>query len=257
MSGYSGGAAQGGMSTGGQTTVVGARKGFTDEDKAFLCRVMCNCAKLGVWTRGGGRILRQKCVEERIDAENARAISQTGKKTMYVPEVNYNMTTVPPSPIMSKEDPMEPQHDMLSYIFSSWPGKMKGYLAGKESGVDQLRRPDVVIVQDPSQPPVQSNLRAVIEMKFDDELTRGQADDYIDIAGDNAQYVPLRRAQCGCPKEDPEKESAQTAQRSPSTDLDELFSGASETAHSAGPLGLPPLTPTGPGSASPGIAFPF
>ncbi|KVH77564.1 nuclease [Burkholderia ubonensis] len=259
MSGpYSGGSAVGGSRTGtGQTTVVGARKGITPEDKAFLCRVMCNCAKIGVWTRGGGRLQRQKCVEQRIDAENTRSVEATGQKTVYVPEVNYNMIPKPPSPIMSNDDPLEPHANLRDYIFESWPGKMKAYLEGKRAGIDQTRRPDVVIVHDPSQPPVQSNLRAVIEMKFDDELRRGQAADYIRIAGDESKYVPLKRAQCGCPDEDAEKEPARSTQRSTSTDTDELFGGNASGTHKTGPLGLPPLPPVGPGPAAPGIAFPF
>ncbi|WP_233827683.1 nuclease [Paraburkholderia sp. ZP32-5] len=257
MSGYVGSEAPGGMSAGGQTTIVGARTGITPHDKAFLCRVMCNCGKVGVWTRGGGRLQRQRCVEQRIDAENARSIAETGQKTVYVPEVNYIMTTVPPSPIMSADDPLKPHDDLLGYIYNNWPGKMKGYLEGKKTGLDQTRRPDVVIVQDPSQPPEQSNIRAVIEMKFDDELTRGQAADYIKIAGDEAKYVPLKKAQCGCPDEDAEKEPAQSTQRSTTTDTDELFGGNAGGAHKTGPLGLPPLPPVGPGPAAPGIAFPF
>ncbi|MEX3614308.1 MAG: VRR-NUC domain-containing protein [Burkholderia gladioli] len=254
MSGpYSGGSAVGGSAPGdGQTTVVGARKGITQEDKALLCRVMCNCGKLGVWTRGGGRLLRQKCVEQRIDVENERSVATTGQKTVYVPEVSYNMTTKPPSPIMSADDPVEPHSDLLDYIRNSWPGKMKGYLEGKKAGIDQTRRPDVVIVYDPSRPPEQSNIRAVIEMKFEDQLTRNQAADYIKIAGDEAKYVPLKKAQCGCPDEEAEKEPARSTQRSTSSDTDELFGGNAGGTHNDGPLGLPPLPPP-----SPGIAFPF
>ncbi|OXI88546.1 nuclease [Burkholderia sp. AU33423] len=256
--GYSGGSAVGGSATGnGQTTVVGARKGITQEDKAFLCRVMCDCGRIGVWTRGGGRLQRQKCVEQRVDADNDRSVEATGQKTVYVPEVNYNMIAKPPSPIMSNDDPLEPHGDLLDYIRNSWPGKMKGYLEGKRAGLDQTRRPDVVIVYDPSQPPEQSNIRAVIEMKFEDQLTRGQASDYIKIAGDEAKYVPLKKAQCGCPDEDAEKEPARSTQRSTSTDTEELFGGNAGGAHKTGPLGLPQLPPVGPGPAAPGIALPF
>ena len=254
---YSGGEAPGGMSASGQTTVVGARAGITPEDEALLCRIMCNCDKIGVWTRGGGRVQRQKCVEQRIDAENARSVAETGRKTGYVPEVNYNMTTKPPSPIMSADDPVKPHDDLLGYIFNDWPGKMKGYLHGKQAGIDQIRRPDVVIVHDPDQPPEQSNIRAVIEMKFDDALTRGQAADYIKIAGDEAKYVPLKKAQCGCPDKDAEKEPAPSTQRSTTSDTDELFGGNAGGAHRTGPFGLPPLPPVGPGPASPGIGLPF
>ena len=167
------------------------------------------------------------------------------------------MTTVPPSPIMSAHDPLEPHDDLLGYIFNTWPGKMKGYLDGKKAGLDQTRRPDVVIVHDPVLSFEQSNIRAVIEMKFDDELTRGQAADYIRIAGDEAKYVPLKKAQCGCPGENAEREQVPSTQRSTTSDTDELFGGNAGEAHKTGPFGLPPLPPVGPGPATPGIAAPF
>jgi hypothetical protein len=128
---------------------------------------------------------------------------------------------------------------------------MKAYLEGKRAGIDQTRRPDVVVVHDPSLPPEQSNLRAVIEMKFDDELRRGQAADYVDIAGDEMKYVPLKKAQCGCPDEEAEKETVRSAQRSTSSDTDELFGGHAGGTQKTGPLGLPPLPPISPGSAFP------
>ncbi|WP_081060361.1 nuclease [Burkholderia territorii] len=241
MTGYSGGSASGGSTRGGKTTVVGARKGLTQADKAKLCPVMCSCNSIGVWTRGGGRLLRQKCVKERLDFENARSVRDTGEKTPYVPEVSYNMTTNPPSPIMSENDPLIPHDNLLDYIRNSWPGKMAGYLAGKGAGKAQTRRPDVVIVNDPSQPPVQSNIRAVVEMKFDDDFGPGQEDAYRRIAGDDDKYAPLDRADCGCGNDAREKQPVQSAK--PHSEAEELF-GDSPGGLNRTPLGLPP--PPGP-----------
>lgn len=237
MTGYSGGSASGGSKPGGQTTVVGARKGLTPADKAMLCPIMCKCNSMGVWTRGGGRLQRQRCVKERIDAENARSAETTGEKTPYVPEVSYDMTKEPPSPIMSDADPLVPHDNLLDYIRNSWPGRMAGYLEGKRAGKIQTRRPDVVVVNDPSQPPVQSNIRAVVEMKFDDDFGPGQEDAYRRIAGDDDKYTPLGRADCGCGDEKREKQPARSAKTHSETE--ELF-GDTPSGLNRTPLGLPP-----------------
>ncbi|WP_330996453.1 nuclease [Burkholderia stagnalis] len=210
---------------------------MTAADKAVLCPVMCKCNSMGVWTRGGGRLQRQKCVKERLDAENARSIESSGEKIPYVPEVSYDMTKEPPSPIMSADDPLVPHDNLLDYIRNSWPGKMAGYLEGKRAGKIQTRRPDVVVVNDPSQPPVQSNIRAVVEMKFDDDFGIGQEDAYRRIAGDDDKYAPLDRADCGCGDEKREKQPARSTKTHSETE--ELF-GDSSSGLSRTPLGLPP-----------------
>lgn len=243
MSEYSGGSASGNPARGGKTTVVGARKGLTAADKAMLCPVMCKCNGMGVWTRGGGRLLRQKCVKERIDFENERSVEKTGEKTPYIPEISYNMTTEPPSPIMSDDDPLVPHDNLLEYIRNSWPGKMAGYLAGKRAGKIQTRRPDVVVVNDPSQPPVQSNIRAVVEMKFDDDFGLGQEDAYRRIAGDDDKYAPLDRADCGCGDEKRARQPARSAQTHSETE--DIF-GDAPSKSSRTPLGLPPAPGPGP-----------
>ncbi|CAB5285112.1 VRR-NUC domain-containing protein [Burkholderia multivorans] len=237
MTGYSGGSAAGNSTRDGKTTVVGARKGLTPADKAVLCPVMCKCNSMGVWTRGGGRLQRQRCVKERLDSENARSVKETGQKTPYVPEVSYDMTQDPPSPIMSDADPLVPHDNLLDYIRDSWPGKMAGYLKGKQAGKIQTRRPDVVVVNDPSQPPVQSNIRAVVEMKFDDDFGVGQEDAYRRIAGDDDKYAPLERGDCGCGDEKRERQTARSAKTHSETE--ELFGDAPGRSYRS-PLGLPP-----------------
>jgi hypothetical protein len=60
--------------------------------------------------------------------------------------------------VPSDDDPLTP-HSSLT----DWVGGMGGYVKGKQTGLDQIRRPEVVIVNDPTQPPVQSNIKAVVE----------------------------------------------------------------------------------------------
>lgn len=251
MSGYSGGSAPGNMSGGGQTTVVGATTGLSDKDKQVLCRAMCKCDEIGVATRGGGRILRQTCVAQRLNAANATSIAMTGKPTEYVPEVAYDMSPKPPAPpvpIMSDDDPSSPNGSLLDWIRESWPGGMKGYIQGKKAGLDQIRRPDVVIVNDPSQPPVQSNIKEVVEMKFDDDFGKGQELSYKRIAGDKSKYVALRRSQCGCSQEESQGQPARSTQTQSETD--ELFSGSEGGTARTTPFGLPPMSPVGPGATA-------
>lgn len=210
---------------------------------------MCKCNKIGVATKGGNRILRQTCVAQRLNAANATSIAMSGKPTEYLPEVAYDMSPTPPAPpvpIMSEDSPLVPHNVLPEWIRERWPGGMRGYRAGKKAGLDQIRRPDVVIVNDPSQPPVQSNIRAVVEMKFDDEFGRGQEYSYRRIAGNSSKFVPLRRSKCGCRDEEPEARPVQSTQAE--SELDEFFSKSAKGMNRASPAGLPPPPP--------GIVFP-
>ncbi|RAQ84740.1 nuclease [Burkholderia pseudomallei] len=253
--GYSGGSAVGGTGSGdGQTTVVGARSGLSPDERRKLCDLMCKCGRIGVAypTKTGSRILRQKCVAQRLDADNNVSKAMTGKPTEYVPEVPYDMSPKPPAPpvpIMLDDDPLTPHSSLIDWIRNQWPGGMGGYVKGKQAGLDQIRRPDVVIVNDPSQPPVQSNIKAVVEMKFDDNFGYGQEMSYRRIAGDNSKYVSLKRADCGCGDEEPQSKPARSAQTQ--TDVDELFGGKTGGMNTSGPSGVPPVPPI-----SPGLAFP-
>ncbi|PAJ83938.1 nuclease [Burkholderia ubonensis] len=256
MSGpYSGGSAVGGSGTGeGQTTVVGARRGLSPDEKKQLCDLMCKCGRIGVAiaTKKGSRILRQKCVAGRLNLANTTSRVMTGKPTEYLPEVPYDMRPKPPAPpvpIMEDDDPLTPVGGLLDWIQEKWPGKLGGYIKGKKAGLDQIRRPDVVIVNDPSQPPVQSNIKAVVEMKFDDGFGYGQEIAYKRIAGGDSKYVSLRRADCPCDDEKSQGKPARSTQTQSETD--ELFGTNTSGMNAAGPFGVPPVPPISPGAAFP------
>ncbi|MGV4733221.1 nuclease [Burkholderia pseudomallei] len=176
----------------------------------------------------------------------------TGKPSEYLPEVPYDMRPKPPAPpvpIMEEDDPLTPVGGLLDWIQDKWPGKLGGYIKGKKAGLDQIRRPDVVIVNDPSQPPVQSNIKAVVEMKFDDGFGYGQEISYKRIAGGDSKYVSLKRADCPCDNEKPQGKPARSAQTQSETD--ELFGTNTSGMNAAGPFGVPPVPPISPGAAFP------
>lgn len=246
--GYSGGSAVGGSASGdGQTTIVGATEGLSPSDKKVLCDALCKCSSIGVATRGGGRILRQACVAQRLDLANETSHMMSGKPTEYLPEVSYDMRQDPPAPIMSDDEPLQAHDSLLDWIANKWPGRMGGYRRDKRAGGPGVRRPDVVIVNDPSQPPVQSNIKKVVEMKFDDGFGRGQRDAYIRIAGSRSKYAPLSRANCGCSDKQSETQSARSTQSHSATD--DVFGNDTGSHSSTGPSGLP-LPPQQPGTTA-------
>jgi hypothetical protein len=62
-----------------------------------------------------------------------------------------------------------------------------------------IRRPDVVIVNDPARPPTQDNIKQIVEMKFPpDKLTERQERAYKRIAGSSDKFKTLQPSQCDC-----------------------------------------------------------
>lgn len=234
-------AASGSMGAGqGRTTQVGMTKGnLSPEDLVVLCDALCRCKAIGVYSRDA-KILRQSCVAQRLRAKNLTSKALTGKTTPYVPEVSYDMRNEPPTPIMRGSDPSTPHPWIPAWIEKYWPGGMVGY---KDEKKPWIRRPDVVIVNDPSLPPVQSNIKKVVEMKFPpDQFSKTQEAAYMDIAGDESKYAGITPDDCGCGDAD-EQAQRSTAKQS-QTDLESILGGSS-SAHSGSlfPPFIPPLPP--------------
>lgn len=190
----------GGMSPNGTTTPVKINTpGLDYSDKKVICSAICYCNNTpGVGK--DGRSLKQSCVSDRL--------SQLDKYMMhrspYKPEVNYDMTKEPPAPIMDSSIETK-GHDWLPGWIKKWWGADEEHPPFK-AGTGMIRRPDVVIVQDPSKPPTQDNLKKVVEIKFPpDTVSSRQRDDYIDIAGDEKKFVSLKPSDCDCDQQEPEE----------------------------------------------------
>lgn len=210
----------GGMATGsGQTTKV-YLDGLSPKDKTILCAVMCSCKdepNIGV----KGQRLQQVCVSGKLRNRDHRS----GGSNVYKPEVNYDMTAQPvPKPIMDSTKDLQPHGWLPGWIEKYWPGGRAGY----EPGIGNIRRPDVVVVTDPSRSPTQDNLNAVVEMKFpgDTYSPLHQMQDR-QIAGPNASQVLLTVDKCGCGKKkketsQPEAAPATNSARSPAAAVDSM-----------------------------------
>lgn len=232
--------ASGNMEAGhGKTTQVGMTKGsLSPEDLAVLCDALCRCKSIGVYSRDA-KILRQTCVAQRLRAKNLASKVLTGQTTPYLPEVSYDMRNEPPPPIMRASDPSTPHPWLPAWIQKYWPGGMDAY---KEEDKTWFRRPDVVIVNDPSQPPVQSNIRKVVEMKFPpDEFSKTQEAAYMDIAGDDSKYAGITPDDCGCG--DADEQSQRSSAKQSQTDLETILGGGSNAR--AGSV-FPPFIPPSP-----------
>jgi hypothetical protein len=185
----------GGMSPGeGTTTTVPLQRGpLRPDDESVLCSAICKC-KDTPGIGADGRKLNQMCVSGRLKTLDG---IMYGRST-YKPEVNYDMTQRPPAPIMSSTDDMQPHGWLSGWIKKHW-GDAEAKRPPFQPGSGMVRRPDVVIVEDPNRPPTQDNIRQVIEIKFPgDKLTPGQQRDYTRIAGDPAKFKLLESSECNC-----------------------------------------------------------
>lgn len=162
---------------------------------AVICTVICRCDAAPA-IGAAGQSLKQQCVSSGLQALDDAA----GNRSTIKPEINYNMTTAPPSPIMSRSNPLRG----TSYLPSR-----TSEIPGFRAATGMVRRPDAVIVSDPSLPPVQTNLRAVVEIKFPpDSRDAAQIRSYQRIAG-SAPVVELSPEACQCsraPQPEPEPE---------------------------------------------------
>ena len=79
-----------------------------------------------------------------------------------------------------------------------------------------VMRPDAIIVKDGTLPPVQDNIKAVVEIKFPpDSLSAEQRQGYTEIAGKDAELIELSPQICECPEKEKEKEKKPAPKPSP------------------------------------------
>ncbi|XXT25196.1 DUF4150 domain-containing protein [Sorangium sp. So ce429] len=156
-----------------------------------LCEIFCYCLSTGG---------NQACVAEKISQIDAATAGQSP----LLAEIPYNMTTSPPRPMMSTENP---RRGSTNWPFPNHPEHPEGFVPG----TGMVRRPDVVIVDNPTLPPGGANLRAVVEMKFPNDPNHWNSEnmqirerDYQRIATENnpsAPYVRIDKDVCGCDDE--------------------------------------------------------
>ncbi len=166
-------------------------KGMFPAERAVICAAVCQCdASPGLSSSGAQ--LKQLCVSSTLHAADAA----TGYRSTIKSEVSYDMTQSPPQPIMVNGMPTRPHPP------GSFPGQK---IPDFTSGAGMMRRPDVVIVDDPNLPPAGDNIRSVVEVKFPpDTLSAGQEDAYSKINGGTPPEV-LSPQQCGCAQKQPER----------------------------------------------------
>lgn len=191
--------ATGGMSREGTTTVVRISEPQLDAvDKKVLCSAMCRCDKAPN-VGANGQQLKQACVAEHMKGLD-RLLEH---RSPYKQEINYDMTKRPPAPVMDNGVQTK-GHDWLP----GWIGKYWNEDPKRppfQAGEGMIRRPDVVIVNDPTKPPTQDNIKQIVEMKFPpDGMSEKQAKAYQTIAGDQRKLVTLKPDNCDCDKPEPE-----------------------------------------------------
>lgn len=163
-------------------------------DKKVLCQVFCCCLKSPNVGAADARNLRQSCVADTLNGVD----KDLGFKSRYKAEISYAMRGAaggpkPPYPFMHRDgsgDTTQPS--------DYWQGRTKE-IPGYRSGKGDVRRPDVVIVRDPTKPPETGNIVRVIEMKFPgDPVDEEQLDAYRRIAGGRNQVDVYTEKECEC-----------------------------------------------------------
>lgn len=220
----------GGMSPQGTTTLVYVNFAEVDkEDTKVLCPAICQCrATPGIGKKG--QSLKQMCVSKHLRERD----KELGHQSHYKPEINYDMTKIPPAPIMDKEVKTK-GHDWLpGWINKRWDDDPDHPDWKPETGL--VRRPDVIIVKDPAKPPTQDNIKQVVEIKFaDDVWGAGQERAYRAIAGpDKLAELTPDRCKCPEPKPEPEQPSDKESQEKGFIDYLMDFVDAAEEADRSG-----------------------
>lgn len=212
----------------GRTNTVRVRRNSLDaEHHRVLCAVVCQCEAMPT-IGASGRKLKQQCMSGRL--KTADAISD--HRSPYKAEVNYDMSRDPPAPIMDAI--------VITKAHAYLPGWIRKYwLDDYTPGVGNIRRPDVVIVNEPSRPPTQDNIKNIVEVKFPpDTVGPKQLDAYERIAGDPDNVAVLEPGDCGC-----SDESRSTLQNAPSqsTAVDAISDGLGKIL--SVPIAPPPALP--------------
>lgn len=187
---------QGGMSPEGKTNPVGILEpGLDPQDKKVLCSAICYCS--GTPNVGqDGKNLKQACVAQRLGELDEVLLG----RSPYKPEVSYDMTKNPPQPILDSQTGSSPHGWIPGWISKYWDEDPEH--PPFKPGKGMIRRPDVVIVKDPTKPPTQDNIKQVVEMKFPpDPRNTEQLEGYAEIAGSANKVIEMTPTECDCSQE--------------------------------------------------------
>ena len=192
--------AKGNMAPDGATTPVRlGQASMTPADKKVLCSALCQCDALH---DGGkdGKQGKQGCVAGRLQALD----QPLGHRSPYRQGISYDMTQSPPAPLMDSGTAAK-GHPYLPGWLRMYRGTAPKHAPPFKAGQGLIRRPDVVIVHDPSRPPTQDNIRQIVTMKFPpDTISTVQVDACRKIAGDRATLKILAPGECECERGEPE-----------------------------------------------------
>ncbi|SFC54832.1 VRR-NUC domain-containing protein [Pseudomonas citronellolis] len=188
--------AQGGMSPEGQNNPLNILEPkLAPQDKKVLCSAICYCSSTPNVSQDG-KNLKQACVAQRLGELDE--ILQG--RSPYKPEVSYDMTKNPPQPILDSQTGTGAHGWIPGWISKYWNEDPEH--PPFKPGKGMIRRPDVVIVNDPKKPPTQDNIKQVVEMKFPPDLhNKEQAQDYGKIAGDENKVIEMQSTDCDCSQE--------------------------------------------------------
>lgn len=202
MSGYKTLSVDGRMSVKGETNPIPERLPTLEpQDQKVICSAICKCKDVpGIGK--DGRSLKQSCVSARIK-ELDRLL---GHRSPYKPEINYDMTKQPPAPIMDSGVETKGHDWLAGWIKKRWdePDAQGNRRPPFKAGKGHVRRPDLVIVKDPSKPPTQDNIKQVVEIKFPpDTMDDPQRKAYTLIAGGENKLAEIGPERCDCNQPDP------------------------------------------------------
>ncbi len=153
-------------------------------DQSVICSVACCCNQYP--NQGSAdQNLYQACVH----GVYATADAALNYKSRYKSEVSFDMKSHRvPIPLMHRDrnnpNSTEPSHN--------WMGRAKT-IKGYRPRRGHIRRPDLIIVKDPSVPPHPSNIEKVVEYKFGNDARNFRQDKaYRRIAGKRDKYSIFR-----------------------------------------------------------------
>jgi hypothetical protein len=179
------------MNHGNTACLAGEKQAFiradAEEEGEKLCEIICECDENPV-AGPNGTNLKQECVKKKLDQLDTPPGSSEMKA-----EISYDMTNYPPTPFMHRGIFGD---DTLARS-THWQTRAEQKFGKAYGGQGYVRRPDVVIVKDKLTPPYQDNLKAVVEIKFDEPRDFKQIEAYEEIAG-NAEVIELDPQKCGC-----------------------------------------------------------